>query len=422
MAIPFRFIQCGDLHLGAPFKNIKNLGNTITSDLVRATYRSFDNIVTLAIDERVDALLITGDIYHSADHNLEAQARFVKACERLDRAKILVFVVQGNHDPADSWGAHMPLPGNVQVFSSHTVERKSLIVRGQEVAGVYGRSINATNVHENIGGQIRPLSSDIFSIAMLHGSVGVQPHHEVTAPISLEEIIASPISYWAVGHIHKREVLRERPYVVYAGNTQGLHRHETGPKGCYIVQVHQNGDVQLQFRETNTIRFETVAIDISQLQSLLDVTEMIRHKKEMLRKTKRHILLSIIFEGEGELHESVSKEELRRIWQEEANEEERNAQWIYIYRIEDATKGDVDLAVQRHIPGMTSDYLKAYDEVAQLHEVHRVDILREIVGERQEIKRLGEFRKYVTPELLLTAFAQAERRGVQLLVGENDEN
>lgn len=422
MAIPFKFIQCGDLHLGAPFKRIQKLGAHIGSDMVRATFRSFENIVSIAIDERVNAVLITGDVYDSKSHNLEAQARFVKECERLERERIPVYLVQGNHDVADSWGTHMTLPNNVHVFSSHEVERHSLVVRGQEVAGIYGQSLNSHNVHMNVASQIRPLHTDPFSIALLHGSVGVQPHHEVTAPVTLEELRISPISYWAVGHIHQRSILSERPYVVYAGNTQGLHRHEQGPKGCYVVQVQQNGDVEFQFRETGLIRFEEVRIDISKLDSLLDVTEMIRHKKEMLRKSKRHILLRLIFEGQGHLHDAVSRPELRKLWMDEANEEEHNAQWIMIYGIDDTTVGDIDVSVQRHMPGMGGDYIRSYDKMIDPAGHVKLDALREVVNERSEMKRLGEFSKYITDDMLEEAFRRAERRGLYLLVGEGDED
>ena len=50
---------------------------------------------------------------------------FVRGCESLDKEQIAVYVVQGNHDPADSWKRHMPLPKNVHIFSSERVERFS---------------------------------------------------------------------------------------------------------------------------------------------------------------------------------------------------------------------------------------------------------------------------------------------------------
>lgn len=70
--------------------------------------------------------------------------------ESLDKEQIAVYIVQGNHDPADSWKRHMPLPKNVHIFSSERVERFPLLVRGQEVAGLYGRSIDHSTQYEDM--------------------------------------------------------------------------------------------------------------------------------------------------------------------------------------------------------------------------------------------------------------------------------
>ena len=54
--IPFRFIQCGDLHLGTPFKYLKSLGKQVDEAVNRATYQSFTNIVDFAIEQQVHAV------------------------------------------------------------------------------------------------------------------------------------------------------------------------------------------------------------------------------------------------------------------------------------------------------------------------------------------------------------------------------
>ena len=76
---------------------------------MRATYGSFQNIVNLAIRQRVAAVLITGDVYDGEDHPLEAEMHFVRACESLAKEHIPVYVVQGNHDPVASMVAVSPV-------------------------------------------------------------------------------------------------------------------------------------------------------------------------------------------------------------------------------------------------------------------------------------------------------------------------
>ena len=88
----------------------------------------------------------------------------------------------------------------------------------------------------------------------MHGTVGIHEGHDQTGPCTLESLRSIPIQYWAFGHVHKRQIISDHPYIVYAGNTQGLHRGESGPKGCYVVDVSSRGAVETQFYETNAIR------------------------------------------------------------------------------------------------------------------------------------------------------------------------
>ena len=63
-----RFVHAADLHLDNPFAGMKAFApDNVASALHGATFTAYDNIIKLCIDERVDALLIAGDVYDSAD-------------------------------------------------------------------------------------------------------------------------------------------------------------------------------------------------------------------------------------------------------------------------------------------------------------------------------------------------------------------
>lgn len=78
MAQRLRFIHCGDLHLGSPFKDIAMLDDRWQRIVGKAPMRAFQKIVQLAIEKEVHAVLITGDVYTSAEHNLTAQLDYVR--------------------------------------------------------------------------------------------------------------------------------------------------------------------------------------------------------------------------------------------------------------------------------------------------------------------------------------------------------
>ena len=103
-----------------------------------------------------------------------------------------------------------------------------------------------------------------FTIGLLHANVGGNPDHDLYAPCSLDDLAQSGIDYWALGHVHTRQVMRERaPTVVYPGNPQGRHPNEPGARGVYLVEVDASGSINLDFRATDTVRWEQASIDIS---------------------------------------------------------------------------------------------------------------------------------------------------------------
>lgn len=88
------------------------------------------------------------------------------------------------------------------------------------------------------------------------------------------------MDYWALGHIHKHEILCEKPYIVYAGNPQGLDCTETGPRGCYYVEVGPYGTTDLEFIDTSIVRWESIDLAIDGIESVSELRESVRFAKE----------------------------------------------------------------------------------------------------------------------------------------------
>ena len=81
-----RFVHAADLHLDSPFVGIKAVApDNVASALHDATFAAYENIIELCIDERVDALVVAGDVYDSADRSLRAQLKFVRWPETAGR-------------------------------------------------------------------------------------------------------------------------------------------------------------------------------------------------------------------------------------------------------------------------------------------------------------------------------------------------
>lgn len=419
---PFRFIHCGDLHLGAPFQYAMGMSRSVDRAVAEATYDAFNNIIELAVRERVNAVVISGDIYNSEDHNLEAQVRFVRAMYQLWEAHIPVYMVQGNHDPAESWRAGLAMPDNVHVFSDTQVQRFPLMVNNIEVGGVYGISCGHGNEQTNFASQYKAFERDEFSLAVMHGTVGASlgsEDHNITGPCNLSDIMQGAMDYWALGHIHKAQVLSEDPMVVYAGNPQGLHRKESGPKGCYMVRVAHNGHCELEFIETSEIRFEEIKLDIAGIRTESELLELLSNKKQSLRKRhNKNTLVSVNLIGTGPMHRLCADEAVRKLWLRETQAEEKSkSTFIMPYRMTNKTRPAVNLAERRLLSDMVGDYLRAYDDT-----VTDVDTVRQILVNRPESKRLGGYLDLLSDDVLKRVMERSEMEGVTVLMGANDEH
>jgi len=96
----FRFLHAADLHLDSPLRGLE-ADPFAPAELIRgATRRALGRLVDLAIDEKVDFLLIAGDIYDGDWPDFGTGLFFAAQMRRLTQAGIPVFAIRGNHDAA----------------------------------------------------------------------------------------------------------------------------------------------------------------------------------------------------------------------------------------------------------------------------------------------------------------------------------
>lgn len=317
----FRFIHTADLHLDTPFVGMSNIPDQVRRHLQESTFAALDGLVDLAISEEVDFIVISGDIYDAADSSLRAQLRLKEAWDKLGIHGIHVYIIHGNHDPLSSSRQRFAYPDHVTVFGA-TVESATAVRRkdGLPVAIVSGVSYPTSAVTENTALKFkRDTSSSLYHIALLHGNVDGQEGHDVYSPCSLTDLRDSGYDYWALGHIHKRQILSESPWVVYPGNIQGRSIKETGPKGCYLVEVNENKDAILHFHVLDHVRFTVMELNIEGMTSEEQCKDVLEDKFEALRMNNggRMTIVRVNFVGRGPLHSMLqSARESQELLQE----------------------------------------------------------------------------------------------------------
>ncbi|WNR43083.1 metallophosphoesterase family protein [Paenibacillus roseipurpureus] len=357
-----RFIHAADLHLDSPFKGMSALPERVRQTVRESTFEALKDLAALAIREQVDFVLISGDVYDASDRSLRAQIRFQKAAEQLVAEGIPVYIIHGNHDPEDGRAAKLVWPADVHFFASHEVETIQVAKDGRGiVAEIHGISYRKAAETENLALQFKRGQAHVPQIGLLHTNVDGDPAHDNYAPCSKQDLLAAGMDYWALGHVHTRQVLHERPAIVYPGNIQGRSVRETGPRGCYLVELDDFGQAHLTFHALDAVRWYQERMSITEIRTEQELRDAIGDVIDRLRRDAagRDVIVRIHLEGRSELHERLRKgKTLQELIDELREEEIEMSSFVWIESVEDGTSGELDWAATLEEKSFLGDLLR----------------------------------------------------------------
>ena len=287
----FKFIHSADLHLGSPFAAWRKLRPEAAAALTLAPYAALDRLVDAAIAERVQFILMAGDVFDSGTPSLYTEGRLRAALAKLDAAGIRVFIALGNHDCGVRLTA---LPANTVLFSAERAEAFEVKLDGKVVATVAGISHGTPAEKRDLSPQVDSLLSAAsgFRIGVLHANVDGDPGYEPYAPVALETLRRGSADYWALGHIHKRRILREQPFAAYSGSPQGRSVGEPGARGGFLVAVGDDGKAECTELDVQSVRFETLTLD--RLDEVSDLPALTRRFAEALPEYDGPLCLRLV--------------------------------------------------------------------------------------------------------------------------------
>lgn len=365
----FTFVHAADLHLDSRFAGLGEVDADLAALLREATVRAFANLIDLCLARRVDFLLVAGDVYDGADRSLRAQLAFRDGLRKLGDAGIRAYVVHGNHDPLNGWSSSLEWPDNVHVFRGSEVETVAFAPDGVEVALIHGWSFPYRDVRENWACRFRRADSPAFQVGLLHCNVETNTGHEPYAPCALPDLVAADLDYWALGHVHAGRVLAEgRPTVAYAGNTQGRHVNEPGPRGCLLVRVDDAGRARVEAAPVDVARWAAREIDIGGLESeeaLLDRLE--RGLAEARSEAGgRPTVCRLRVGGRGALHAALRRPGYLDDLSERLRQYGRQLDPpVWVETVAAKTRPPVDLDARRRAEDIVGDCLRLFEEYRQ---------------------------------------------------------
>ncbi len=343
----WRFVHAADLHLDSPFVGLRNYQEKLAQELFESTFAAFRRIVDLCLESEAEFLLLAGDLFDGPGRSLRAQLRLRRELSRLAAAGIETFIAHGNHDHLGGKGVTLSWPPGVHVFPAGQVEMAEVRREGATRARIYGLSHASPEEPDNLARKFPAAERGPFAIGLLHANLDRNAEHENYAPCAMADLTAPGFDYWALGHIHRPGIRREaQPAVVYAGNPQGRHLKEAGPRGCYLVEV--DGHLaRARFHPTGVIGWEEAGLDVSALENIDQVLAALEKTLEESRPAppQTGLILRLSLRGRGPTHRELQLPgAVEEILEQLRDTGQSREPWVWVERLFAAIAPTWDLA------------------------------------------------------------------------------
>ncbi|HEX3852662.1 MAG TPA: DNA repair exonuclease [Polyangiaceae bacterium] len=268
-----KLVHAADLHLDSPLSGLSKYEGAPVEQIRGATRRALENLVELCLSESAELLVIAGDLYDGDWRDYSTGLFFNKQMSALRAGNVRVVWIRGNHDAASKLTAHLHLPENARELS---YKKPDTFVLEDIGVAVHGQGFETRDVSSDLSSRYPEPRRGLFNIGLLHTALEGRAGHATYAPCRLSALVDRGYDYFALGHVHTREVLSETPWIVFPGNLQGRHARETGSKGATLVTVENEQVRSVEHRALDEVRWHVAEADVSSERSLDGVLERVR--------------------------------------------------------------------------------------------------------------------------------------------------
>ncbi|MEK6719838.1 MAG: DNA repair exonuclease [Chloroflexota bacterium] len=273
-----RILHTADVHLGARHAD---MGEQAAGQRERQ-FAAFRASIDLALAEKVDLVLVAGDLFDSNTQPRRSVERVAAELKRLVDAHIRTVIIPGTHDVYDRSSIYRAY--DLKAMAGSTASDDLLTVLDPDHADVHLASID-TIVYGRVFATKRAPSSPLggldaaaddratWKVGMVHGSLaiaGKTDGDEVV--VTKEEIGASGLHYLALGHWHssQRGSSRGTTYA-YSGAPEPVALDQDRAGRVLLVTLDRAVDgavtVAVDERSVGRTVFEAIDLDASTIAS-----------------------------------------------------------------------------------------------------------------------------------------------------------
>ena len=263
-----RILHTADIHLDSPFSGM-DVGKAQSRR--REMRDTFVRMMRYAADEKLDMVIIAGDLFDSTYVTRETVSCIVREFSRLSCP---VIIAPGNHDPAEAMSVwnKTAFPDNVHIFKKGSMEKVSFDSLSCDVYGYGFTSSRETNCL--LEGRVE--DTDRINILAVHGDTTSPLSNNAPLPVAV--IRSFGADYAALGHIHNPDAANATlgELGAYPGCPEGRDFGECGEKGALVIDVTKQGAKKEFVRfSKRTYLWDTLNVDSSCDMATLEAS--VRH-------------------------------------------------------------------------------------------------------------------------------------------------
>lgn len=288
-----RFIHTSDIHLGKTYRNSPGEAKRYED-----FFRCLSGIVQDALDEKVDFVLIGGDLFHTGQILPKTFAKTIETLQPLKEAGIPCIAIEGNHDWIHrrhniSWMEALSEMGYIRLLRpSRTEDGGYQFDPFDKETGTGGHiEIGGLNIYglgyigANAGSHVERICNAVTTennLLLFH--VGIWQYSPVeigNMKIGEAHPLAEKFGYVALGHGHKPYVIETpdgRPYAWNPGAPERVNfGEEKYDKGYYFVTA-EDGTFTPEFRKTDPRPMLVEAINLDGAEDADSALERFREQ------------------------------------------------------------------------------------------------------------------------------------------------
>jgi DNA repair exonuclease SbcCD nuclease subunit len=261
MSHAIKFLHASDLHLDRAISGLAEIPSHLKSALTNAAYLAAENLFQAAVSEKVDIVMLAGDVVDLDAGGPRAAAFLLRQFERLAERNIQVYWCSGKLDQPDRWPAAASLPDNVITFTSTGFEESVVRRDGQAIATIYGAGYYSSR---NSLTDLRVDPASPFPIALAYCPT------EISIPEN------SGVRYWAFGGWHQpRMAERADGWVVWPGTLQARGGYEPGSHGADLVRIDGTGKTRVEKLPIDVVRWIPQSVSFAESASDEDIKNLL---------------------------------------------------------------------------------------------------------------------------------------------------